>query len=136
RPGGTVSDFDAIVLFGGEGGSRFSHLRVRGGEATLTELPEQYQPNARILEVPTRPAFAPDGRHVAWVEMPEDEQAPGPTLRTIGWTDDGPGTGRPADDNAAFDLVGLPVQPYRVEDWVWERDATETPGHLVLRAAG
>lgn len=140
RPGSTANDIDAIVLFGGEGGSRFFRLRIEdradGGDGSFTELPDQYQPNARFLEVPTRPAFSPDGRHVAWVEMPEDEQADGPTLRTIGWTDDGPGTGNTSDDNASFTLTDLPVQPYRVEDWVWERDATETPGHLVLRAAG
>ena len=135
RPGSTEAVLDAIVLFGGEGGSRFFHMSLRDGQATMTELADQYQPNARFLEVPTRPAFSPDGRHVAWVEMPDDEQAEGPTLRTIGWTDDGPGTGNTADDNASFTLTELPLQAYRVEDWVWDRDTTETPGHLVLRAA-
>ncbi|MDX1510529.1 MAG: hypothetical protein R3249_04230 [Nitriliruptorales bacterium] len=136
RPGSTEAVLDAIVLFRDDDGSRFFHLRLFDGQASLTELPDQYQPGGPPLAEPPRPAFSPDGRHVAWVEMPDDEQAEGPTLRTIGWTDEGPGTGRPADDNASFTLTELPLQAYRVEDWFWNREQLETPGHLVLRAAG
>jgi hypothetical protein len=54
------------------------------------------------------PAFGwtPDARSIVWTETTGEDLV----LRTVGW-EDGPGTGRPADDNASF-VLDLPADAH------------------------
>lgn len=146
RRGGTPGRFDAVVLIAGADGSRLHHLRLEDAQASMTELPEQHQPDVESSEVPPRPTFSPDGQFVVWVEVDPDEAVAGPTLRTIGWTDEGPSTD--GDDNASLVVTELPKQAYRAEDWTWDEQGWmvvpsprpspsgfEEFGHVVLRVA-
>lgn len=123
RPSATPDDL-TLVWRDGEGcGATLRHLTlVDGEEAASGTLP---------ASCPGRPAFAPDGRHLAWVSEPGDT-APDEgccTVETLDWAD-GPG-----DAVVAFDLAANPAEIFLLEllDWVWvEGTDTATAGHLLL----
>lgn len=78
--------------------------------------------------------WAPDGRHLAWVETTGSDW----TLQTIGWAD-GPGTGRTSDDNAGFGLSLEPSAEVTAARWTGWSSADEpagpTTGTLVIEVA-
>lgn len=92
---------------------------IDGDEAASGTLP---------ADCPGRPAFAPDGSHLAWMADAGDGGATSGefTLETLGW-DDGP-----ADSTATFSLSANPAELMilTVLDWVWTEDATT--GQLLL----
>lgn len=99
RPGATATELDAVVVVLRGEVFRLYHLEVTDGEsAELTEVPDHLQPQD-AMEAVISLRWTPDADSVLWTE-PTSE---GVTLRSFGW-EDGPGTGRPADDNAAFAL--------------------------------
>lgn len=99
RPGATTTELDAIVVILRGEVFRLYHLEVVDGETVeLTEAPDHLQPQD-VMESTMTLHWTPDADSVLWTE-PTPE---GVTLRSFGW-EDGPGTGRPADDNAAFAL--------------------------------
>lgn len=99
RPGATATELDAIVVVLRGEVFRLYHLEVVDGETVeLTEVPDHLQPQD-VMESTMTLRWTPDADSVLWTE-PTPE---GVTLRSFGW-EDGPGTDRPADDNAAFAL--------------------------------
>ncbi|GEM_PF-6170676 len=118
RPGATATHLDAIVATTRGESPRLHHLAVRGDEVRLELVPEHLQPQ-NVLEAWIVLAFTPDGDSVLWTE-PSSEQ---PVLRSFGW-DDGPGTGRRADDNAAFSL-DLPMDVF-IDGFVVHDETTWT----------
>lgn len=130
RPGSTPDDLTAAVLTQAEGMYDLRHFRYVDGETSFEVFADPYRLREPTLDgpVPT-PVWSPDGRHLAWLESSPD----GPVLRTIGW-DDGPGTGRTADDNADFLLDAAPVdaQP-ALEEWVW-RSAPDPEASGMIQA--
>ncbi len=117
RPGSTPADLEAVVWVRVGDGHELHHLRYAGENAQLEPLPAPYQISDDVAPGSRpRPVWSPDGAHLAWVELPADETASGPRLRTIGW-DDGPGTGDTATDNADFELDDVPLTPVRAEVW-------------------
>ncbi len=106
RPGATATELDAIVATTRGEVARLHHLRVRAGtEVALEAIPEHLQPQD-VMESSIVLGWTPDGDSVLWTEPTSDQ----PVLRTFGW-DDGPGTGRQADDNASFAL-DLPMDVF------------------------
>ena len=106
RPGATATELDAIVATTRGEVAILHHLRVRGGtEVTLEAIPKHLQPQD-VMESSIVLGWTPDADSVLWTEPTSDQ----PVLRTFGW-DDGPGTGRQADDNAAFAL-DLPMDVF------------------------
>lgn len=106
RPGATATDLDAIVATTRGEVARLHHLRVRNGtEVALEEVPQHLQPQD-VMESSIVLGWTPDADSVLWTEPTSDR----PALRTFGW-DDGPGTGRQADDNATFAL-DLPMDVF------------------------
>jgi hypothetical protein len=107
RPGGTADVLDVVaVALQGERPILY-HLSVRpGAAAALAAFPEHLQPAHEIDASPPVIAWTPDASSVVWTETTGEDL----TLRTVGW-DDGPGTGRQADDNASFAL-DLPVDAH------------------------
>lgn len=117
RPGSTRADLEAVVWMRVGDGHELHRLRYAGENAQLEPLPAPYQISDDVAPGSRpRPVWSPDGAHLAWVELPADETASGPRLRTIGW-DDGPGTGDTATDNADFELDDIPLTPVRAEVW-------------------
>lgn len=125
RPGSTPRDVTALVTLTGEGLWEHRLLRAVDDGDGFTVTFEHWDgvPNASRADAPTTSAvWAPDGRHVAWLEFHAREAAGGDpaTLVTAGYVEGAArlGTGRPADDNAAFDLGDLPggVLQY----WRWD----------------
>ncbi len=115
RPGSTVDDLTAAVLTTAEGMWDLRELRVRGGTASLEVFPEGFRPSGGTELVVTGPVWFEDGATLAWIEASTE----GPTLRTIGWTDEGPGTDERATDNASFGLDGAPSGVVlRPSEWV------------------
>jgi hypothetical protein len=100
RPGGTADVLDVVaVALQGERPFLY-HLSVRaGGAAALAAFPEHLQPAHEVDTSPPAIAWTPDASSIVWTETTGEDL----TLRTVGW-DDGPGTGRQADDNASFAL--------------------------------
>jgi len=121
RPGSTVDDLTALLTRRGVRGWEFQRMVRVDGVVTFASMATQFQPDTATELGAPQPVFSPDGRHVAWVEGTADEVS----LRTIGWIDRAPGTGRTADDNASFvlpmDLVGDQVS---VRSWTWSDEAT------------
>jgi hypothetical protein len=111
RPGSTVDDLTAAVLTQAEGMWDLRELRVVGGQVTVAAepFPPAYRPGAGTDPgagfVVTGPIWSPDGASLAWLETGPG----GATLRTIGWTDEGPGTGDTATDNASWALDTAPI---------------------------
>jgi hypothetical protein len=132
RPGSTADDLEAAVWVSDDGGHALHRLRRVAGDVSFEPFVAPYQggddaaPGSR-----PRPVWSPDGSYLAWVELPADETASGPRLRTIGW-DDGPGTGDPATDDAAFTLDDLPLTPARAEVWFGSTGGQECPSEDTL----
>lgn len=106
-PGSTRDDLTIVALTAGEGMYDLRWLTFTDGEESEVQyFPTQYQPNTELAaaaDVAPIPVFSPDGRSLAWLEWNADGDV---QLRTVGWSD-GPGTGRTADDNAAFGIDEL-----------------------------
>ncbi len=114
RPGSTPEDLTVVSLTTAEGLFDVRWTRVVDGEVVVAfeAFDAAYAPAADAIVV-DRPVWAPDGSSVAWLERTET----GAQLRTIGW-DDGPGTGDPATDNAAFGVDYPAAGDLRVQEWV------------------
>lgn len=115
RPGSTPEDLTAVALYATEAGPEYRWVQVVDGDVRVERFPDEHQigfdADLRILQVPV---WSPDGRHLAWVERSADGDW---RLRTVGW-EDGPGTGRPTDDNASTTLP-LTANDLFLADWVW-----------------
>lgn len=114
-PGSTRDDLTIVALTTGEGMYDLRWLSFTDGEESeVRYFPTEYQPNTELAaaaDVAPIPVFSPDGRTLAWLEWDAEGAV---QLRTVGW-DDGPGTGRTADDNAAFGLelpAGVQLQSW------------------------
>lgn len=118
RPGSTRDDMVVVVVTSAEGRYDLRWLEVTGGEAgELQVFPQEYNLPSDLMsrqELVPVPVWSPDGRSLGWVVPTEDDDAA--SLRTIGWSD-GPGTGDPADDNAAFEL-GIGTSQAQAREWV------------------
>ncbi len=128
RPGSTLEDLTAAVFTTAEGMEDLRVLRLVDGAASLEVVEDdRYRPGATGAGQPwvSGPVWAPDGTSLAWVE----QDAGGSRLHTIGWDDDGPGTGEPATDNATFALETDPDDDLVLVDWV-----EASPDSYVLRA--
>lgn len=103
RPGSTPDDLVVVSLTTAEGFTDLRWLEVVDGEVVVAGRAFEgaaAPATARTTEATvSRPVWSPDGDTLAWFETTAD----GSTLRTVGWGD-GPGTGDPATDNAAFGL--------------------------------
>jgi len=117
RPGSTLDDLTIVTATSAEGFEDLRWTRIVDGEVEVAfaAFEGQYAPAAASSDAAqlSGPIWSPDGRSVAWLDI----EAGGATLRTIGW-DDGPGTGNPADDNAATS-IGEPWLPdVDLQDWI------------------
>jgi hypothetical protein len=134
RPGSTPDDITAVALLATEGGPELVALSYREGDlaATAMQGPHGIGADADFGRL-RAPVWDPGGDHLAWVERGGDGSW---TLRTIGW-DEGPGTGRSADDNAGFGLE-LAADDLALVDWIWgEGDGDgELTGSVFLVASG
>lgn len=104
-------------------------------EVTAELFPDPYNvQNHQVGGSVPAPVWSSDGRHLAFVEDGDEGE---PTVRVIGWDEDGPGTGRTADDNASF---GRPVLPpgvdARLQDWVWDGSGGAVQGAILATALG
>jgi hypothetical protein len=119
RPGVVAGEVDAVIATIRGEVPRLSHLRVlAGGDGALLPFPDHLQPQSE-LEAVISVSWTPDAGSLLWTE-PTSE---GVTLRTVGWQD-GPGTGRTADDHASFPLE-LPADA-TVDGTLVEADGTWT----------
>ena len=127
RPGSTPDALTAAVLTEAEGMVDMRVVRRDADGFGIEVVAAAHRPTSGVdpLDV-SGPVFSPDGTSLAWLEGGQAT-----TLRTIGWDDDGPGTGERATDNASFILGGAPTQ-LRLQDWV----AGAGTGEFVLRATG
>lgn len=139
RPGSTPDDLTVVVATEAEGTADLRWLRLQDGEVTGPEVLTDghgVSPDA-IANGTLTPTFSPDGRHLAWLEVPRGEPQQPAQLRTIGWGDDGPGTGETASDNAGFGLDGIDTEfPLTLEDWTWDEVAEDGTATGELRAIG
>jgi hypothetical protein len=137
RPGSTADDLTAAVLTQAEGMWDLRELRVVAGQVTVAAepFPPAYRPGAGTDPgagfVVTGPIWSPDGASLAWLETGPG----GATLRTIGWTEDGPGTGDTATDNASWALdtapIGVTLHPAGWHALGTDGDTEVTALHLV-----
>ena len=128
RPGSTVADLTAAVFTTAEGMEDLRVLRVVDGELSLEVVEDdRYRPGAAAQGQPwvDGPVWAPDGTSLAWVEQDDA----GTRLHTIGWDEQGPGTGVSATDNATFTLDGDPAAELVLMDWI-----EVASGEYVVRA--
>lgn len=103
RPGATATELDAVVVVLRGEVYRLYHLGVTDGrEGSFTAFPDHLQPQD-VLEAVMTVTWTPDADSLLWTEPSGD----GVVLRSVGW-EDGPGTDRPADDNASF-VLELPA---------------------------
>ena len=103
RPGTTATELDAVVVVLRGEVYRLYHLGVTDGrDAVFTAFADHLQPQD-VTEAVMTVTWTPDADSLAWTEPTGD----GAVLRTVGW-DGGPGTDRPADDNATF-VLDLPA---------------------------
>lgn len=116
RPGSTVDDLTIVTTTAAEGFEDIRWTRVVDGEVVVAfeAFEDQYAPAAATQDMAgvSSVVWAPDGGSVAWL----DQTPEGVTLRTVGW-DDGPGTGRTADDQASFGVEALPIGAM-LDDWI------------------
>jgi hypothetical protein len=119
RPGSTVDDLTVAALVRAEGMLDLREYRWDGSELTWDYLPDHLQPgvgdDAEAGPQAHGPVWSPDGAHLAWFEF---GTGAAPTLRVIGWTDEGPGTGEPATDNASFTIDTRGNVPLLPSEWV------------------
>lgn len=115
-PGSTRDDLTIVAVTMAEGMYDLRWLTFTDGEESEVEaFPTQYQPDtemAAAADVAPIPVFSPDGRSLAWLDWNAEGEV---TLRTVGWSE-GPGTGRTADDNAAFAMEELPAG-VQLQNW-------------------
>lgn len=139
RPGSTVNDLTVVYATEAEGMSDLRYVQVRDGELVGPAYfpdPHQVTPGT-VADGTLSPVFSPDGRHLAWLEVPRGEPQQPAGLRTIGWTDEGPGTGAPADDNASFTLDDVDTEhPLSLEDWIWDEIRQDGSAVGELRLVG
>ena len=103
RPGTTATDLDAVVVVLRGEVYRLYHLGVTDGrDGVFLAFPDHLQPQD-VTESVMTVTWTPDADSLVWTEPAGD----GVVLRTVGW-DGGPGTDRPADDNATF-VLDLPA---------------------------
>ncbi len=105
RPGSSVDDLQLVASTTAEGMVDLRFLHVVDGEvATSTVLDGGYSPagDAGSPEHGLDVVWSPDGDSLAWFEPSDTSDAV--SLRTVGFSEDGPGTGDRATDNAAFTL--------------------------------
>lgn len=103
RPGATTTELDAVVVVLRGEVYRLYHLGVTDGrDGAFLAFPEHLQPQD-VTEAVMTVTWTPDADSLVWTEPTGD----GVVLRSVGW-DDGPGTDRPADDNATF-VLDLPA---------------------------
>lgn len=118
RPGSTVDDLTIVTTTEAEGFQDIRWTRVIDGEVVVAFEPfEGQHPPAASTDVSAWVSpivWSPDGGSVAWIDHAADGSM---TLRTVGW-DDGPGTGRDADDNASFGIEGPAPSGMVLDDWV------------------
>jgi hypothetical protein len=116
RPGSTVEDLTIVTTTSAEGFQDIRWTRIVDGEVVVPfeAFEGTYAPAASTTDTASISSvvWSPDGGSVAWL----DQTPEGTTLRTVGW-DDGPGTGRRADDQAGFGAEGLPSGAM-LDDWV------------------
>ncbi len=130
QPGSTPDDLTAVVLVATEGGPELRTLRHGPDGTTFEPIPGPLGLGGDAMFSSLQvPVWSPDGRHLAWAEQGSDGSW---TLRTIGW-DGGPGTGRPADDNASFGL-DIGSSDVAITDWVWDTEGADgtAQGGLLL----
>jgi hypothetical protein len=119
RPEVPTGEVDAVVVTIRGEVPRLWHLRVLAGEdGALLPFPEHLQPQSE-MEAVISVSWTPDAGSLLWTEPTSD----GVTLRTVGWQE-GPGTGRTADDHASFPLE-LPADA-TVDGTLVEADGTWT----------
>ena len=100
HPDGAPDTIDVVaVVLEGERPVLFHVYARPGGESGIAEFPEHLQPLHEVDTGPPVIAWTPDGRSLVWTEA----SGAAMVLRAVGWQD-GPGTGRSADDNASFTL--------------------------------
>ncbi len=105
RPGSSVDDLQLVTSTTAEGMVDLRFLHVVGGEVTTSTVLEGGYAPAGDAGTPERGldvVWSPDGDALAWFEPIGTPGAV--SLRTIGFSEDGPGTGDRATDNAAFAL--------------------------------
>jgi hypothetical protein len=119
RPGSTQDDLTVVALVRAEGMLDLREYRWDGSELTWDYLPDHLQPgvgdDAEAGPQAHGPVWSPDGAYLAWFEF---GTGAAPTLRVIGWTDEGPGTGEPATDNASFAIDTRGNVPLLPSEWV------------------
>jgi hypothetical protein len=119
RPGSTMDDLTVVALVRAEGMLDLREYGWDGSELTWDYLPDHLQPG--VGDTPDAgaqahgPVWSPEGDKLAWFEF---GTGAAPTLRVIGWTDDGPGTGEPATDNASFTIDTRGNVPLIPVEWV------------------
>lgn len=118
RPGSSPDALTAVLLVASESGPELVAVTLGDGTVRSTPMtgPHGIGPDADLRTLQA-PIWAPDGDHLAWVERGADG---GWRLRTVGW-DGGPGTGRPADDNATFG-VELSTSDLLAAEWIAGED--------------
>lgn len=124
RPNSTAGDFVIVWREGRGCDATLRYWRHTDIESTSGTLP---------ATCPGRPAFAPDGTHVAWVSGPDTDAGPGRglLLEALRWTDDGPQPGGPV--GIGFHAETAETFAFDVAGWTWaDPAATATPGTLDL----
>jgi hypothetical protein len=118
RPGSTVDDLTVVALTTAEGMLDLRTIRWVDGELTVfAPFEDGFEPGFMSTGpglVVNGPVWSPDGAFLAWIETASGVA----TLRTVGWGGDGPGTGDPATDNAAFEVDTLGQVPLIPVEWV------------------
>jgi hypothetical protein len=107
RPDAPAGSLDVVALaLAGERPVLY-HVSARpDGAAVLAAFPDHLQPAHVVDASPPAFGWTPDARSLVWTETTGEDLV----LRTVGW-EDGPGTGRPADDNASF-VLDLPADAH------------------------
>lgn len=122
-----------VMLTEAEGMYDLRWATIADGEVEAALFPDAYGLSNPVVggTVPA-PVWSPDGGYVAWAEDGDDGT---PGLHIIGWDEDGPGTGRTADDNTSFADLGVDDVDLRLQDWRWTSDTGETGHGAILATA-